>query len=65
VYIDIFFRHTESGPAWYVWLRSSAHAYLFPSMEHARSYACSVPCPGMRAICISAHRSLEQAATLI
>jgi hypothetical protein len=63
--IDIFFRHNESGPAWYVWLRSSAHAYLFPSMEHARSFACSLPCAGRRAICISAQRSIEQAATLI
>jgi len=63
--IDIFFRNTESGAAWYVWLRSSAHALFFPSIEHARSYACSLPCLGKRAICISAHRSIEQAATLI
>lgn len=63
--IDIFFRHTEAGAIWYVWLHSSAYAYLFPSMEHARSFACALSCPGNRAICISAQRSLEQAATLI
>lgn len=63
--VDIFFRVTETGAAWHLWLRSSLHTYTFRSMESALRFACGLPSARARAICVTAQRSLEQGATLI
>ncbi len=62
---EIFFRSTESGNAWYVWLRSAGQAYLFSSLDNARRFVVSLGRARNGSQTVGAPTSLEQAATLI
>lgn len=63
--IEIFFRSTEAGHAWYVWLRAASQAYFFSSLDNARRFAASLARTRHATASTEVHYCLEQAATLI
>lgn len=67
VSMDIVFRATEAGYAWYVWSPASGDIHHFASAEDARRFA---RLAAVTNACVQAHWfdsqcSLEQAATLV
>jgi hypothetical protein len=67
VSMDIVFRTTEAGYAWYVWSPASGDIHPFGSAEEARRFARrgAARAPDAHAKCFDVQGSLEQGATLI